>query len=151
MVRKSHNIREKDVMALYKAPDRSGTVLRSFKYRLIIHNALTTAMRPTKLSMLGNTQFQLRCVNGEHVWIITGLIGCTDGTCKIARGGVLKINEIRKEIVSRPRDQFDGSRNVFNGIYKYIQAHHNIKMKPYKNSRLFVAINGNASRFEGFF
>lgn len=139
-------------MDLYNSLDLREKNPRSFQCRLIIFRIpLATAMRPTELSMLETTQFQMRCVDGENAWIITGMIGCTDGTCKNARGGVIKFNETPKEIIIRIRDQFDGSINVFTDIDKYIQVRQNIKMKPCNNTRFFAIINGNTSRVEEFF
>lgn len=59
MIKKPHNIlSQKDVIALYKSPELSGTTPRSFQCHLIFHVALAVAMRPTELSLKGNTKFQ---------------------------------------------------------------------------------------------
>lgn len=109
-------------MTLNKPPELSGTILRSLQCRLIFHVALATAMRPTELAKTETKQFQNCRIDGENVWVIIGLIGCTDSNCKNARCGVLQVNKVPKEIVIRNRYHFDGTINVFQDIDRYISV-----------------------------
>lgn len=61
--------------------------------------------------MHGIKQFEKRRVDGEDVWIITGLICCVDRSCKNTRGDVRDVNETPKEIVIQNRQH--GSINIF--------------------------------------
>lgn len=88
-------------------------------------------------------------MENEEVWIITGLIGCVDRSCKTARGGVQVVNETPKEKVIRSRQQ--GSINIFEDIDHYMAVRARIVVSRYNKERFLLAVTGHACRFDDFF
>ena len=112
--------------------------------------ALLTEMPPCELAFLKMSQFRKQRLNGSDTWVIKGIIGDSNGTCKNSKGGIKAVKRTPKEVTVFNITQLDGLVNVYHDIERYMNIRRTITLAADKNDRFFLGINGGATRFSEF-